>query len=723
MRSRFIRSLPAMALAIVCTVAVAGCSDSGGGGGDGGSTNPGGTGGGTGGSGGSGGDAGSGGTGGSGGTVPTNCTQDSECTDGKVCDMVEASPTHSTCIEPCTVDTQCGFNTGTRCDDGAESATKGHCIPAEPCQGLETCGSQSATYGEYCEEFGTCVCVSDTTVPENFDGICRRRTNACQPCQSDAECGNSSLFNDPRECKRFNYGGEDIGVCLPKKGKNSCPAGMLPANLETNPELAGYCTPQGGDCAAMNPCLSDDDCLDPANPVCDRLRQVCIPGCKFDFITRRSVGCAPGNVCHSLPANLNPDLLDDCSTTGNFGVGKCDVPCVSNDDCSQYGDNFICKQDGSEKRCRPAGCLDDQECPETPGATYLGYCDIKADYTQNTCVTETCRTGSDPRAGCGANEPFSDCNDDYKCVNNQGTNICVEKNCIDRGGATQGCPMGYFCAGEPMRDPITGQDAAPPLRPPNGTATGACYAMDTSVWCSQDCGTALETCNGPYSHPDSPSLCAPHPDRSLKCTPGCEYSAECPSRWTCSSKSLEATCGDDGLKRCESNADCGGGSCVDPIVRGAPANWTGAARFKVCTCDDTTTCGTGYSCNAGLATATTDPSAPSFMDRQARYCAKNDACGPNGSCEWFGHLGPPPSEGAPMPPVFLCGNTPAGSPFPGTGTPVQVTCPDTFNGMDVRPGHFLNDQYYCVMSSICQPRYGTDDQGNLVCLPPAPTTP
>ncbi len=681
---------------------------------------------------GAGGSGGSGGTGGSGGEEPpTPCT---EATENDVCDteewcLVEDGQTEGICVPNCIHDSQCELDSQ-RCDDTDTSATYGRCIDAEPCQGDFTCGT-TAGYGDYCGEPGSggCVCVPSDEAPDNMIGFCRRRAEVCAPCESDVECGNDRIqYDDPRECKPFTFDGETgVNVCLPKKGAGNCPPGTIPANPTTNPELAGYCVPQSQDCADMKPCREDLDCAgNPQAPICDRSRQICVPGCTFDYDDDESVGCAPGLVCHPVPSNLNPELLAECATVPAFGQGKCGAQCDPEDasTCSEYDGGtgtYECVQESSgERRCRPRGCLNDLECPETPGSVYLGYCDIKADPTQNTCVYDTCRPGMDPRAGCGAERPYEDCNAEYKCVAGAGGGTCVEKNCIDKGGAGNGCRLGEFCAGEPMINMLTLEvDGA--MEPPPNVPAGECYGLDMGTWCETGCNSSADctAAQAPYSYPDSPGICTTHPDRSNKCTWGCEYTAECPGRWQCNSRGLEVECADPaaalaGLKRCTTNADCGGGNnCVEPTLGGRTfTNWGNMVPFKVCECSATDNCGAGFECNAGLGTMGTAPSEPATYEKRfARYCvseAAADVCGENGSCEWMGHTVDldPMDPNNPLVPRFLCANNPEGSGFPGDGTTVNVTCPtEDGSGNPARPGKQFVDQYLCVISSICKPEY------------------
>lgn len=745
------RALPLVAMMIASVAAFApGCSSDNGNGGDAGS-GPGGTGGGTG---------GAGGTGGSGGgpecTVNEDCEPLHECKEGAcVPRPCEADPdcgpdgicVDGECRPRCKIDADCGFDNGLRCDDTEGSATFGRCIEAEKCQNDNTCGTTRGF--DYCPNIGDCVCIPDESVEEPFSGVCRRRTPTCSPCQTSRECGsNSVVFDDPAECRLFNYDGEEMAVCLPVR-QGSCPAGTLPANVDPeqggNPALAGFCVPQGGDCADMNPCFTDADCADnPAAPICDRARQICIPACKYDYESKSSQGCATGLVCHATMEGLDPDLLSECSTVAFFGQGKCASPCETDAECAAYDGGtgtFICVQEqgSSEKRCRPKSaadetrpaCLNDRECPEPAGGIYLGYCDMKADPTQNTCVYDVCRPGEDPRAGCGANIDYEDCAVAYKCVENPaapGTGTCEEKNCIDSGGASRDCRIGEFCAGEPMISKLTRQEEGAPLTPPANVPIGECYAMDEAQWCDPNsigCQQHSECVGGPTNHPDSPPKCMMDADQVARCHWGCQYDQECPGHWDCSSAGLEVWCGvgSAALQQCETDSDCGTGNrCVDPVVRGTKySNW-GAEMpsFKVCECSATDSCGGGFTCSAGVATAGHSPGEPRFEERQARYCTA-DVCGDNGSCEWFGDRTMIREQPPLYAPILKCAATPPNSDFPGTGTPQVVSCPATnADGEPVRAGKTLRDQFYCVTSSVCQPTLYQVGDDRVCGAEPAP---
>jgi len=639
-----------------------------------------------------------GGTGGTGGTeIPLiPCETSEECPSTDRCDLVA-----KVCVPKCTADNQCPRDTGTYCD-----LESGECVPGEPCEGDFTCGTDRKF--KYCEDTGDCVCAPDKSIEEDPDrpgnGVCWRVAKSCEPCSESFECGNSAVFgNDKAECKVFPVGNKEVGVCLPNTRSGRCPPGMVQMDTDLHPELAGLCMPQGGDCGNMVVCTQDADCLNPATPVCDPMRQICIPGCTFDYADGTSVGCAPGRVCHATPAGTDPALLNDCVTAPSYGVGTCDVACTEDSHCAKFDPSFICVADVDDgpKRCRPqsktnpgtAGCLDDRECGYGAQGDFLGYCDVNT----NDCVYDSCRAGPDPRRGCGSSRLYEDCVATHKCEEGDeiGFGTCVEKNCIENGGADIGCLLGNFCAGEQYRDMLTGQLVEQVVESPEGTPIGECFPMDLPTWCEASCQSNADCVGkGPVTIPGSPGLCRDY-GIGPTCVHGCEYNAQCPAGWSCSSQGLEVQC--HGYQTCTTDAQCGAGNrCVDPFVRGDKAHFPdGLAPFKVCECSGTDSCNDGFSCGAGVATASLDVTSPAFEKVTARYCSNNTECGSGGSCEWWGTAGL--DANANLVPVFTCA---ASTPTMVGGRP--ATCPEDKGS---RQGRTAVDLYNCVISQICQPGY------------------
>jgi len=697
--TRFPGMLPVLgAIAAILVAFSPGCSsDKGGKGGGGGSGDVGGT----------------GGTGGTGGEAPKPCVVSDDCDADERCDQETKF-----CVPRCTADNQCPRNTGTYCD-----IPSGECIPGEPCQEDATCGSMKEDF-DYCKETGSCVCAPDTSVAAPATGVCWRVASTCQPCQENFECGNSGAFKSVEaDCRVFRVGDENTPVCLPRESRGRCPPGMVAMDRTEFPEHDGWCMPQSGDCAKNKPCMSNDDCTEASAPVCDLVRQICVAGCSVDFVSGgATIGCPPDNVCHATTAGMKAENLDRCETAGLFGIGECGLPCVDNAECQARNPGFVCKSDGSMKRCRPEGCIDDSECEDLhdPNSMFRPWCDVST----NTCVTDKCRAGFDPRLGCGTDKTYQDCAGQmFKCseTGTTGYGICEKKDCIDLGGKELGCAPGNFCDGEQYRSLLDGSKVDKVVSV-DGATPGECTGMDVNVWCSTSCQAHADCAGvGPVpTYKDSPSLCMDFGLGANSCFWGCEYDQECPSSWRCQSAGLELNCSPDpelrpnahGLKTCVEDSECGPGNrCVEPIVDGQKANFQGLEPFKVCECSDTGTCGGNYSCNAGLGAMVKLKGVPGYEEIKNRFCVDASPCGlKGGSCEWFGDVSRD-QDNNPIAPILRCGATPPD--FEGS---TKATCPavDAVTGLPARRGKTSADRYRCVYSQICQPGYFFEE-GAPVC--------
>lgn len=416
----------------------------------------------------------------------------------------------------------------------------GECLDALPCTQLSDCEFQ----GDYCD-LGGCFCDL-----ERNGGTCRPRFAACSPCESDAECGDDPFIyiDYTATCREF----EGTKVCLPDT-EFPCPPAYVMSSDGT------YCEPAGGSCTDVPACSSDADC-DPLseNPVCNIGQGFCIPACAFDYSSGES-DCAPGQVCH-----LDPRLLT--TNNPNFGGGKCGAPCDGGDNPYTCADSTVCETDGDTllvnplpNRCRPPApkCIRNADCPASPETHSNGYCDR---------ATLECSTGC---------QRESDCAGGYKCLNNQ----CVEKTCIENGGATLACQFGFLCCGE-----------AGGVSPcPTGVGLGQCYEAPSPPWCG-DCATPgpspSETPQG--SVRPQPSYCAPVTGSKAKgdaqilfhsCDPA-DAKAACPRSWTCQGF----------LQFCETDADCGAGGACGEIDAGD------YGKFKGCVCSDGKTCPSPSTC-------------------------------------------------------------------------------------------------------------------------------
>lgn len=416
----------------------------------------------------------------------------------------------------------------------------GLCIDAKRCSSNEECDYQEVGSGDYCE-FGGCWC--DT---ERGGGTCRPRVRLCKPCSSDAECGSDPFIylDYVATCRDF----DGTKVCLPQR-LGSCPPAYIPASDGT------HCEPAGGKCDGIPACARDTDCdAFSERPVCDTSRGICVASCIFEFQTGRS-DCPPNQVCH-----VDPRLLQESNP--NFGGGKCAVSCDAATDPFTCGAGTACEADGDPvlvttrpTRCRPPApkCVRDADCPADQDHNSRGYCDRN---TLNCAV------------GCRRE---SDCNEGFKCSQGE----CVEKTCVESGGALLDCGINQFCCGEALSPEC-----------PAGVSYGQCYDAPNPPWCGE-CTTADTTVQTPASGRPAESRCIEIEEASgakknwqiHSCDP--TKPAQCPRGWACRAP-----------PPCKVDADCGtGGKCGR-----VQAPWGEGAAYNACVCNSGESCPSGSTC-------------------------------------------------------------------------------------------------------------------------------
>jgi cysteine-rich repeat protein len=667
-----------------------------------------------------------------------------ECDDGN---KVSGDGCSEDCKIECMRDQDCDPDAMEICvkakDGEGVEAQYGKCEPTGgACDVEQHCG---AVARPHCGAAG-CICQPNNN-DDGKNGVCWRKVESCHTCETNADCGTTSHFDRPADCVTYHMeAAGDMKVCLPRNLPNvSCPQGFVAGTAEEGEgglDLTGYCVPQREMCPSTA-CDEDRDCTDPRFPVCDISRGICVIGCYINWEkSRETVGCSPGRpACHAIPELHDPALLGQCQSAQMFGYGKCGPECEKNSDCERFGNDvlgrpFVCQNDGGVRRCRPEGCLDDMECPEPTGgaeAEYMGYCSPKTmecDYTN-------CRTGPDPRLGCGVNENYADCTIRYKCVEDAGQEdgygICVLKNCIDNEGANLDCKGGQFCAGEPMKDMMTGEYVGNPLPVPDNVPIGVCYDMDVPLWCETTCtpgdNSGCRQSGQPGRWALNPGYCIPTQAGNF-CYFGCQYAAECPAGWSCSSAetriysyTAQGQTGEFGYAYCQDDFDCGAGQhCTIPKVGGVTHTAWGETyvdeikivqpAWKVCTCDEDADCGSGKKCNAGVAAR--DPELPDV--EVERYCTVDTAelCGPTGSVEWYGS-----ATGSQYDPdsamwynFFYCGCHPGSNDM----CPLQGPAGTILQDSPTHCGMSQGDKNLCVGGQICNRKEWNDiETGETYC--------
>lgn len=463
--------------------------------------------------------------------------------------------------------------------------SSGECTDAKACTSNDDCAYQWPGKSDYCD-FGGCFC--DT---ERNNGTCRPRFLLCGACERDVECGDDDWTYDDYVATCQDLGGTK--VCLPALRGAPCPPAYVANSSGT------FCEPAGGSCPPQAPCARDTDC-DPMSdtPICNIDRGFCVEACEFDFASSKS-DCPPNQICH-----VDPRLLK--ANNPNFGAGKCGAPCDSGTNPTVCAATTSCVVDGDPvmstaeaMRCRPTPpkCIRNADCPQSPATNSNGYCDLG---------TLDCATGC---------QRESDCFDGYKCVEN----ACVEKTCIENGGANLACGVGQFCCGE--------ENSVAPC--PTGVQTGKCYDAPNPPWCATCTTVGPVPASTPGGTRIQDSQCvladgATHlngqPTSSPKilfhsCDPEADpKKAACPRSWQCMKFG----------QFCDTDADCGPNGACDVKMSGAE----GTGEFKVCGCNDGKTCPGNSTCM--------QPEGSDVAYCEATWCDNLSTC-----------LAPPPEDPAP----------------------------------------------------------------------------
>ncbi len=575
------------------------------------------------------------------GEEPFFCETDSQCQNefdpDTVCDKVDGSPTVDTCVPRCMFDDMCeGYQMGLRCEE-----LTGHCILGRGCNDDTNCGPSMFEPNDYCEGIGQpgCRCVKPEPHPEGFGGVCRRRIDVCQECDFDEECGSGPTFTPPGRCRALqgDPNGElpDGGTrkyCFRASVGNHCPCGMTQ-------QQGGLCMPQQGSFCDQVGCASNADC--PFGSVCGGEAAgacgLCEPRCRWNFDTKQPDPPGCGNrTCWVDPENLDPE-------SSFFGAGVCRPACVSDAECEAIDPILECRGEAlagggtSPKRCRPKGeCMDDFECPQPlPGAVYLGYCDRET----YECKTDTCRTGIDPTTG----SSYDDCTSGYKCVNDNGNNICVQQTCLEQGGGRIACPEAHYCCGEDKN-----MDGVPDGCPPTGMGPDQCYLAGRPPFC-QTCESHADCAGLPRpSGSTLPNMCVGIPPQQMGADPVFICGIATHNEWSVDSNNISpahrgcpARFTPTPLKiRCAANSDCGPNGLCEPDPFDVDEN---GDPILTCLCDADGTGNNASQCPADPETGI-QAVCRHAPDNTKQYCVQSVVCLPQNATV-YKPFSPPSSFG------------------------------------------------------------------------------
>jgi hypothetical protein len=553
--------------------------------------------------------------------TPSNDTLDADTVgDPPDADVVaagpDAGPPDASGPPPCSNDDEC--KPEERCDN-----LKGYCIAAVKCKNanetvseddqLARCNpsSEDDEKRAYCDKVVGLGCRCFNAPDGN--GYCKRRLPPCTACTTDEQCGDSDWFktslHEPAKCVTSGDG----KYCLEKYTNLKCTCGKA-----STIDGAAYCVPQDGSTCADGTflCCNEDPECPPEHPLCDTITGRCIDLCTFDFDKKESVGCRADRSCHVDPQYLDP-------ADKNYGAGRCGKPCATNSECKYLRDDFVCKNDSKGLgRCRPAGCLNDLECPvnlvDDPEAAlypYIAYCDrYQGICTCSESLPCNCRTTNDPVTG----TPYKDCKGGFKCEQtSQDPGQCIKKNCVEEGGAELMCGWGEFCCGQDRNNSGDWHDDSCKNEVGIDLAKyGDCFAAPNPPWCLACEGKTWDECDHPLAPKSTkdPNMCL-----GGVCVFACELLTQCPVGFNCTVQPVTCT---------DNPTTCGDSSrCYDSLKKDQNGN-----AIMYCRC--TTGGQKGGECPAmdaadplapvARCTDTASPSSPG-------YCIWTQACmpGPN----------------------------------------------------------------------------------------------
>ncbi|MEE2779792.1 MAG: hypothetical protein VYE15_04655 [Myxococcota bacterium] len=327
-----------------------------------------------------------------------NCTTDTECASGQVCDVatgqcricegLECETTEDPCGGLCTAAQTCDEATGT-CIDAPSNGADWACDPCTTeadCDGglcvplssgkvcLQGCGSDNDCVTGWSCQAGACApagfscagCLTDGCsggqVCNTISGECASPTSACDLCTYDWECGPTQA------CVKSGPG---LRVCKPRCTNSECPAGTTcTKDSDSNIDICdGGCSeaPCNPACGGATPhcvnsscvqCIDDTHCTE-AGATCNTQTGFCEgDGAQCAdptpyFKGGQCVECLNDGHCQVGTCNVQTGA---CSTEpGGDVCASCDVPYPA---CTKVGEEWYCVQCTSDEDCGLGGTCD-----------------------------------------------------------------------------------------------------------------------------------------------------------------------------------------------------------------------------------------------------------------------------------------------------------------------------------------------------------------------------
>lgn len=201
---------------------------------------------------------------------------------------------------------------------------------------------------------------------------CGKNTWTCTEgqCVYTAACSKAA-FNTPGGCPTYTRSGTSMGTPCDTTGTKKCTPEAAPAGCKTDaqcdtkviadsPPLApqtcatGECTCYKATGACYRKCDEDLDC--PLHYTCDPTATVCVA----------DAACTSDAQCVVSHSNINYKCV----------AGSCEFECQNDRDCNggALTDGQYTQVCDADKRCKPAGCSLDSDCPGKNGGTTRMFC-------------------------------------------------------------------------------------------------------------------------------------------------------------------------------------------------------------------------------------------------------------------------------------------------------------------------------------------------------------
>jgi hypothetical protein len=249
----------------------------------------------------------------------------------------------------------------------------------------------------YCSETRPCQTLSAP--------ICDATTNACRPCERNADC--EALDLGKPVCT------PTTGVCVGCNADTDCTAANAPiCDLELH-RCEGCskdleCMTRNSKtpiCLGLRSCVEcgkDTDCTNPGKPICDANDHICRPcggNTECTALSSTTPVCGPTGAC--LGCAVNSDCKTPAAVVCDAKTTSC-RGCESSSECATVDPTKpvclatgLCVECNADRDCKGAtkpicdvaahtcrGCQDDAECPADPGVCMAhidGHCAVAAE--------------------------------------------------------------------------------------------------------------------------------------------------------------------------------------------------------------------------------------------------------------------------------------------------------------------------------------------------------